>query len=63
MNLEEIKEKIDANNQMIEDLMTPNTFVLNNAILNLLKENERLQEQCTHKFEKGYCIYCYKQEN
>jgi hypothetical protein len=28
----EIKERIDSNNKLIEDLMKPNMFVLNNTI-------------------------------
>ena len=73
----EIKEKIDANNQIIEALLTPNKFTLNNTVaklyqrgykwaikqvLKLLEENDRLQAQCPHEFENGYCIYCYKEE-
>lgn len=58
-----IKEKIDANNAIIEKLMTPNQFTLNNTISTLLQENAALQEKCEHEFEDGYCIYCYKEEN
>ena len=28
----------------------------------LLEENEKLQSQCEHEYENGYCIYCYKQK-
>lgn len=58
----EIKEKIDANNRKIEELLNPNEFVLNNTIKNLLAENDALQEQCNHEFVDGFCIYCYKEE-
>lgn len=57
---EYIKEKIDKNNEIIQSLLQPNQFTLNNSIAALIKENAELQKQCTHKFDKGYCIYCYK---
>lgn len=64
MNNLEIKEKIDLNNKIIQDIMSPNIFVLNNTINELLRENEELQAQCTHVFdENGFCIYCYKEEH
>lgn len=58
----EIKEKIDANNKLIETLLNPNTFTLNNTIRDLLEENGQLQTQCTHNFVDGYCEYCYVEE-
>ena len=58
----EIKGKIDINNQIIENILNPNQFVLNNVIADLLKENSELQEQCTHNFVEGFCEYCYKEE-
>lgn len=57
-----IKEKIDENNELIEKIMSPNIFTLNNTVAKLLKENEELQNMCNHSFEGGYCIYCYKEE-
>ena len=39
----EIKRKIDENNKIIESLMTPNIFSLNNTIAELLSENRELQ--------------------
>lgn len=57
-----IKEKIDRNNALIEKIMTPNVFTLNNTVADLLQENAELQKQCTHEFEDGYCVYCYKEE-
>ena len=61
MTNEEIRNKIDTNNKIIESLLTPNIFTLNNTIADLLAENDELQAQCTHEFdEEGYCIYCYK---
>lgn len=59
----QIKEKIDANNQLIETLLSPTTFTLNNTIKNLLKENDILQTQCEHSFIDGFCEYCYMEEH
>lgn len=58
----EIKQRIDINNKVIQDAFSPNQFVLNNVIKDLLKENEDLQKQCTHNFVDGYCEYCYMEE-
>ena len=58
----EIKEKIDLNNKIIEELLNPSQFTLNNTIKDLLKENDELQKQCKHLFVDGYCEYCYKEE-
>ena len=58
----EIKERIDANNKLVRDIMNPGEFVLNNAVRDLLAENAKHQEQCTHSFVDGYCEYCYKEE-
>lgn len=57
-----IKKQIDLNNELIEQALSPNLWTLNNTVANLLKENERLQKECTHQFEKGFCIFCYKSE-
>ena len=57
----DIKSKIDFNNKLIEDLLVPNKFVLNNSVNQLLKENSELQAICPHEYdEEGACIYCYK---
>ena len=57
-----IKKQIDLNNELIEQALSPNLWTLNNTVANLLKENERLQKECTHQFEEGFCIFCYKSE-
>ena len=59
----EIKEKIDANNKLIETILNPTAFTLNNTVKDLLKENDELQAQCTHNFVDGYCEYCYMEEH
>ncbi len=58
----EIKQKIDENNSIIEQLVTPNKFTLNNTVAKLLEENKKLQAQCNHNFVGGYCKYCYAEE-
>ena len=58
----EIKQRIDTNNKVIQEAFSPNQFVLNNVIKDLLKENEDLQKQCTHSFVNGYCEDCYMEE-
>lgn len=58
----EIKEKIDQNNKIIETILSPTEFTLNNTVKQLLEENGKLQKQCTHNFVDGYCEYCYIEE-
>ena len=62
MNTIEIRNKINENNKMIEQILSPSTFILNNSVAALLEENRQLQEICPHLFEDGYCIYCDKEE-
>ena len=62
LSCEKIREKIDENNKLIESILKPNQFTLNNIVADLLKENQKLQQQCAHKYEGGYCIYCDKEE-
>lgn len=56
----EIKMKIDALNQEIEQLMDPTTFVLNPRIKEIDKEIKMLQNQCRHNFVDGVCEFCYR---
>lgn len=59
----EIKKQIDYNNSLIEKLLNPNIFTLNNTVSQLISENRELQKKCEHSFdEDGYCIYCYLSE-
>lgn len=58
----EIKQKIDANNEIIQTLLNPSQFTLNNTIRELLEENSSLQKNCNHNFVEGFCEYCYLQE-
>jgi hypothetical protein len=56
----EIKMKIDALNQEIEQLMDPTTFVLNPRIGEIDKEIRELQAKCEHSFVNGICKFCYR---
>lgn len=58
----QIKEKIDSNNAIIANILSPNIFTLNSTVANLLEENRKLQAQCQHIFVNGYCEYCYAEE-
>lgn len=55
----QIKEEIDKNNKIIEELLNPSQFTLNNAVRDLLARNAELQSQCEHSFVDGFCEYCY----
>ena len=59
----EIRKAIDANNKIIDTLLTPNQFVLNNEVARLLRENKNYQSQCQHHFVDGYCEYCDMEES
>lgn len=62
INQLDIRQKIDQNNRLIEQLLTPNRFTLNNAVYKLLNENDELQKKCVHTYENGFCIYCDKEQ-
>lgn len=59
---EEIRKKINKNNELLEKIMIKDTFVLNPDAKKILEENKYLQSICKHKFENGKCIYCDKKE-
>ena len=46
----EIRKRIDDNNKIIENILKPNQFTLNNIISNALAENRKLQKICIHNF-------------
>jgi len=60
MNQVDIRKKIDLNNQLIKESLSPNIFTLNETIFRLLQENRKLQAICQHQYEDGYCIFCDK---
>ena len=45
----DIKKRIDENNKLIESLMTPNVFTLNNTVAEILAENADCYEG--HSYE------------
>lgn len=53
-----IREVIDSNNEKIEKLITPGTFILNKEILHLQEQNTQLRAQCKHEFIDGFCKWC-----
>lgn len=58
MSGEEIKERIERNNQLIESLK-PTTFVLNREVQAALEENRHLRTICPHEYDfEGHCIFC-----
>lgn len=58
MSGNEIREKIDANNALIRDLMDKFDFTLNDKLNALLKLNEDLREICCHEYIDGVCKWC-----
>lgn len=63
MNGNEIKERIDALNALIEGQLTPSFFTLNKQIEEAQKAIEKLREICPHQFsEDGPCIFCGKEK-
>lgn len=63
MTGKEIQEKINFNNKKIGEALDPSIFVLQEEILDLMKENDRLREECPHKFENNKCIYCGQEKS
>lgn len=57
-----IKKKIEENNKKIEQLLKPNSFILNTQIAEVLSENKALQDKCYHVFVDGHCEYCGKEK-
>ena len=55
---EEIRIKINALNEQLEECMDPTTFVLNQEAAAIFKQIEALRKQCQHSFEGKECIYC-----
>lgn len=59
MTKQEIRIKIDKNNALMEKVLRPNTFTLNNIVSDCLEENRKLQSICQHEVdEEGFCIWC-----
>lgn len=63
MKGEEIKDKINFNNQKIQSLMDPSVFILQPEVQKYMEENEYLKTICPHEYENGKCIYCGQEQN
>lgn len=63
MTGEEIKKKINFNNQKIQSLIDPSVFILQPEIQKYMEDNEYLKSICPHIYEKGECIYCGTKSN
>lgn len=56
--MENIKKRIEELNACLESLVIPGTYVLNKDVVNIMEEITKLQNECSHTFESGYCIFC-----
>lgn len=63
MTTDEIRQKILYNNNKIKELLDPSVFILQPEVQKYIEENEEIQAQCPHVFQKGECIYCGKAES
>ena len=63
MSPSEIKSRIDLLNNQLEQLLQPNKFTLNNLVVEITAEIDKLQSQCEHEYVNNFCIYCYKMRN
>lgn len=57
------RTRINELNEQIENLLSPNIFILNNSVLQIQKEIDQLQQDCNHHFVDGFCEICYKMED
>ena len=62
MTGEEIRDKINFNNQKIQSLMDPSIFILQPEVQKYMEDNEYLKTICPHKYENRVCIYCGQTE-
>ena len=58
MTGEEIREKINFNNEKIQSILDPSIFIYQPEVQKCLEENEYLRNMCKHSFKDGFCIYC-----
>jgi len=58
MTGEEIREKINFNNQKIKETLDPSIFILQPEVQKWMEENEYLKSICKHSYKDGVCIYC-----
>lgn len=60
MNNIEIRQEIDRLTAMLEEIISPSKFTLNNLVVEISTQIESIQSQCQHEFQDGFCIYCDK---
>lgn len=58
MTGEEIRAKVNFNNQRIQSLIDPSIFILQPEVQKYMEDNEYLRSICPHKYENDICIYC-----
>ena len=63
MTQQEIKSKIEELFIRNELLLDPAIATLNPEIRDNLDKINKLQQECSHEYRDGCCIYCYKQED
>ena len=54
----EIRKQIDNLYAELEDVMIPDSFILNPKAAIVTKKIEALQKECKHRFVKGRCKFC-----
>lgn len=59
----EIRDRIDAINDQIEDEISKAQFTLNKRIRELENELTSIQDACIHEYHNGACIHCDKKED
>ena len=63
MTGEEIRDKINFNNQKIQSLLDPSVFILQPEVQKYLEDKKKKKTLCPHKYENGECIYCGQKQN
>ena len=63
MTGEEIRTKINFNNEKFQSLLDPSVFILQPEVQKYIEDNEYLKSICPHKYENGVCIYCGQKQN
>lgn len=55
---QKIKNRIAELNAKIEEVLYPQFMVLNEEIVQAVKEIEDIQKECDHEFVDGECVIC-----